>query len=135
MWNNPGFREYHQRMQLFFPLYIEAGSYINNTRMCLKRVVVSVPRHTFLFEWLCVLPFLHINIFYTHTFHEHLRDARILSTITEPTENLSSRPTSYNLSVPGSRPLLMRSGIPLYHFIPEVLLSLDPAPQVVALGI
>jgi hypothetical protein len=37
-------------------------------------------------------------------FTNTLRDARILSTITERTENPSSRPTSYNLSVPGSRP-------------------------------
>ncbi|KAH7905080.1 acyl-CoA N-acyltransferase [Hygrophoropsis aurantiaca] len=28
-WQDPGFREYHQRMQLFILLYIEAGSYIN----------------------------------------------------------------------------------------------------------
>jgi len=38
-------------------------------------------------------------------FTNTLRDARILSTITERTENLSSRPTSYNLSAPGSRPV------------------------------
>jgi hypothetical protein len=38
-------------------------------------------------------------------FTNTLRDARILSTITERTENPSSRPTSYNLSVPGSRPV------------------------------
>ncbi|KAH9993287.1 hypothetical protein BJV74DRAFT_884401 [Russula compacta] len=38
-------------------------------------------------------------------FTNTLRDARILSTITERTENPSSRPTSYNLSVPGSRPI------------------------------
>src|ERR1700761_9396556 len=36
-------------------------------------------------------------------FTNTLRDARILSTITERTENPSSRPTSHNLSVPGSR--------------------------------
>ncbi|KAH7918483.1 histone acetyltransferase type B [Leucogyrophana mollusca] len=29
-WQDPGFREYHQRMQLFILLYIEAGSYIND---------------------------------------------------------------------------------------------------------
>ncbi|KAK0193021.1 acyl-CoA N-acyltransferase [Armillaria mellea] len=29
-WETPGFREYHQRMQLFILLYIEAGSYIND---------------------------------------------------------------------------------------------------------
>ncbi|KAG1808512.1 acyl-CoA N-acyltransferase [Suillus variegatus] len=28
-WNDPGFRKYHRRMQLFILLYIEAGSYIN----------------------------------------------------------------------------------------------------------
>ncbi|KAG2041407.1 histone acetyltransferase type B catalytic subunit [Suillus americanus] len=28
-WNDPGFREYHRRMQIFILLYIEAGSYIN----------------------------------------------------------------------------------------------------------
>ncbi|OJA07596.1 hypothetical protein AZE42_06279 [Rhizopogon vesiculosus] len=28
-WKDPGFREYHRRMQLFILLYIEAGSYIN----------------------------------------------------------------------------------------------------------
>ncbi|KAJ7349073.1 histone acetyltransferase type B catalytic subunit [Mycena albidolilacea] len=28
-WDSPGFRELHQRMQLFILLYIEAGSYIN----------------------------------------------------------------------------------------------------------
>ena len=38
-------------------------------------------------------------------FTNTLRDARILSTITERTENPSSRPTSHNLSVPGSRPV------------------------------
>ncbi len=38
-------------------------------------------------------------------FTNTLRDARILSTITERTENPSSRPTSYNLSVPGSGPV------------------------------
>ena len=38
-------------------------------------------------------------------FTNTLRDARILSTITERTENPSSHPTSYNLSVPGSRPV------------------------------
>ena len=30
-WNTPGFKEYHRRMQLFILLYIEAGSYINET--------------------------------------------------------------------------------------------------------
>ena len=34
-------------------------------------------------------------------FTNTLRDGRILSTITERTENPSSRPTSHNLSVPG----------------------------------
>jgi hypothetical protein len=29
-WKNPGFREYHRRMQLFILLYIEAGSYIDD---------------------------------------------------------------------------------------------------------
>ena len=46
-------------------------------------------------------------------FTNTLRDGRILSTITERTENPSSRPTSHNLSVPGSRPVsdaLRRSG-------------------------
>ncbi|KAF8270084.1 hypothetical protein EI94DRAFT_861049 [Lactarius quietus] len=38
-------------------------------------------------------------------FTNTLRDGRILSTITERTENPSSRPTSHNLSVPGSRPV------------------------------
>jgi hypothetical protein len=38
-------------------------------------------------------------------FTNTLRDARILSTITERTENPSSRPTSYDLSAPGSRPV------------------------------
>jgi len=38
-------------------------------------------------------------------FTNTLQDARILRTITERAENLSSRPTSYNLSVPGSRPV------------------------------
>ncbi len=38
-------------------------------------------------------------------FTNTLRDSRILSTITERTENPSSRPTSHNLSVPGSRPV------------------------------
>lgn len=28
-WNDPGFREYHRRMQIFILLYIEAGSYIS----------------------------------------------------------------------------------------------------------
>ncbi|KAF8870694.1 histone acetyltransferase type B catalytic subunit [Gymnopilus junonius] len=28
-WDTPGFREYHQKMQLFILLYIEGGSYIN----------------------------------------------------------------------------------------------------------
>ncbi|KAG2075896.1 histone acetyltransferase type B catalytic subunit [Suillus decipiens] len=28
-WSDPGFREYHRRMQIFILLYIEAGSYIN----------------------------------------------------------------------------------------------------------
>lgn len=28
MWDTPGFREYHRRMQLFVLLYIEGGSYI-----------------------------------------------------------------------------------------------------------
>jgi hypothetical protein len=68
-------------------------------------------------------------------FTNTLRDAHILSTITERTENPSSRPTLYDLLVPGSFP--MRSGIPLYHFILEVLLNPGPtwALQVVALGI
>ncbi len=38
-------------------------------------------------------------------FTNTLRDGRILSTITERTENPSSRPTSHNLSVPGPRPV------------------------------
>jgi hypothetical protein len=38
-------------------------------------------------------------------FTNTLRDGRILSTITERTENPSSRPTSHHLSVPGSRPV------------------------------
>jgi hypothetical protein len=38
-------------------------------------------------------------------FTNTLRDGRILSTITERTENPSTRPTSHNLSVPGSRPV------------------------------
>ncbi|THH16604.1 hypothetical protein EW146_g4054 [Bondarzewia mesenterica] len=37
-------------------------------------------------------------------FTNTLRDGRILSTITERTENISSRPTSHNLSGAGSRP-------------------------------
>ena len=50
-------------------------------------------------------------------FTNTLRDARILSTITERTENPSSRPTSYNLSVPGSRPVsdaIRRSAVSLH---------------------
>jgi hypothetical protein len=50
-------------------------------------------------------------------FTDTLRDARILSTITERTENPSSRPTSYNLSVPGSRPVsdaIRRSAVSLH---------------------
>jgi len=38
-------------------------------------------------------------------FTNTLQDAHILRTITEHAENLSSHPTSYNLSVPGSRPV------------------------------
>ena len=38
-------------------------------------------------------------------FTNTLRDASILSTITERTENPSSRPTSYNLLILGSRPV------------------------------
>lgn len=48
-------------------------------------------------------------------FTNTLRDGRILSTITERTENPTSRPTSYNLSVPGSRPVsdaIRRSAVP-----------------------
>ena len=50
-------------------------------------------------------------------FTNTLRDARILSTITERTENPSLRPTSYNLSVPGSRPVsdtISRSTVSLH---------------------
>ncbi|KAH9053604.1 hypothetical protein EDB87DRAFT_1569203 [Lactarius vividus] len=50
-------------------------------------------------------------------FTNTLRDGRILSTITERTENPSSRPTSHNLSVPGSRPVsdaIRRSGISVH---------------------
>ncbi len=50
-------------------------------------------------------------------FTNTLRDARILSTITERTENPSSRPTSYNLSLPGSRPVsdaVRRSAVSLH---------------------
>ena len=50
-------------------------------------------------------------------FTNTLRDARILSTITERTENPSLRPTSYNLSVPGSRPVsdaIRRSAVSLH---------------------
>ncbi|KAH9981829.1 hypothetical protein BJV74DRAFT_853105 [Russula compacta] len=46
-----------------------------------------------------------------------LRDVRILSTSTERTENPSSRPLSYNLSVPGSRPvtdLIRHSAVSLH---------------------
>ena len=39
-WNNPGFREYHQRMQLFILLYIEAGSYINDAEDSWEFVVL-----------------------------------------------------------------------------------------------
>jgi hypothetical protein len=50
-------------------------------------------------------------------FTNTLRDGRILSTITERTENPSSRPTSHNLSVPGSRPVsdaIRLSGVSLH---------------------
>jgi hypothetical protein len=50
-------------------------------------------------------------------FTNTLRDARILSTITERTENPASRPASYNLSVPGSRPVsdaIRRSAVSLH---------------------
>ncbi|KAH9048891.1 hypothetical protein EDB84DRAFT_82083 [Lactarius hengduanensis] len=50
-------------------------------------------------------------------FTNTLRDGRILSTITERTENPSSRPTSHNLSVPESRPVsdaIRRSGISVH---------------------
>jgi hypothetical protein len=50
-------------------------------------------------------------------FTNTLRDARILSTITERTENPSSRPTSHNLSAPGSGPVsdaIRRSAVSLH---------------------
>ena len=51
------------------------------------------------------------------TFTNTLHDGRILSTITERTENPSSRPTSHDLSVPGSRPVsdaIRSSGVSLH---------------------
>ncbi|KAI9434816.1 hypothetical protein H4582DRAFT_2112483 [Lactarius indigo] len=50
-------------------------------------------------------------------FTNTLRDGRILSTIMVRTENLSSRPTSHNLSVPRFRPVsdaIRRSGISIH---------------------
>jgi hypothetical protein len=50
-------------------------------------------------------------------FTNTLRDGRILSTITERTENPTSRPTSHNLSVPGSRPVsdaIRSSGVSIH---------------------
>ncbi|KAH9038958.1 acyl-CoA N-acyltransferase [Lactarius pseudohatsudake] len=38
-WNTPGFREYHRRMQIFILLYIEAGSYINESEDAWEFVV------------------------------------------------------------------------------------------------
>jgi hypothetical protein len=69
-------------------------------------------------------------------FTDTSRDARILSTITEHTENPSSQPTSYNLSAPGSRPVsdaIRRSAVPLYSR--GVTGPSTPRLQVVALGI
>ncbi|KAN0115902.1 Acyl-CoA N-acyltransferase [Russula decolorans] len=43
-WKNPGFREYHQRMQLFILLYIEAGSYINDAEDSWEFVVLYEKR-------------------------------------------------------------------------------------------
>lgn len=42
-WNDPGFREYHRRMQIFILLYIEAGSYISEDDDAWHFFVLSVP--------------------------------------------------------------------------------------------
>lgn len=42
-WKDPGFREYHRRMQIFILLYIEAGSYINEDDDAWEFAVLSVP--------------------------------------------------------------------------------------------
>ncbi|KAI9446791.1 acyl-CoA N-acyltransferase [Lactarius indigo] len=43
-WNTPGFREYHRRMQIFILLYIEAGSYINESEDAWEFVVLYEKR-------------------------------------------------------------------------------------------
>ncbi|KAJ7460936.1 histone acetyltransferase type B catalytic subunit [Mycena galericulata] len=43
-WESPGFRELHRRMQLFIPLYIEAGSYINEEEETWEFVVLYEKR-------------------------------------------------------------------------------------------
>jgi histone acetyltransferase 1 len=43
-WNDPGFREYHRRMQIFILLYIEAGSYINEDDDAWEFALLSVLR-------------------------------------------------------------------------------------------
>jgi hypothetical protein len=50
-WNDPGFREYHRRMQIFILLYIEAGSYISEDDDAWQFFVLSVP-HSYLSEYL-----------------------------------------------------------------------------------
>lgn len=42
-WDTPGFREYHRRMQLFILLYIEGGSYVNETEEGWEFAVLCVP--------------------------------------------------------------------------------------------